>query len=72
MAKTVLGTLTNIERLGSSTNGNPRYAVTLNDSDTYRTLIDGSVGYEVTNHRVGSPVALTLGPRAAVIDMNAV
>lgn len=68
-SKTITGTLEWVERLGSSRNGNPRFAVTVDDTE-FRTQIDGSVGYEVSNHRVGSEITLVLGARSAVVDMR--
>lgn len=43
------GTVTNIQRLKSSANGNPRYTFELN-GDTYRTRVDSMLGYGLTNY----------------------
>ena len=42
------GILTVVERAASSLNGNPRYVVLL-AGITCRTMIDSSLGYEITN-----------------------
>jgi hypothetical protein len=42
------GILTNVKRLKSSTNGNPRYSFSIIDQ-TFRTGVDCSLGYVVTN-----------------------
>lgn len=43
------GTVTNIQRLKSSANGNPRYTFELNGT-TYRTGVDNMLGYGLTNY----------------------
>lgn len=69
--KTITGRLEQIERLNNSRDGNPRYAVTVGGYE-YRTGVDYSVGYEVSNHKVGAMVTLTLtGTHAAVLDIQA-
>lgn len=56
---TVTGRLDKAERLDASSAGNPRWEVTV-DGKKYRTEVNGSVGYDVDNHRVGRRVTLTL------------
>lgn len=56
---TVTGRLDKAERLNASSLGNPRWEVTV-DGKKYRTEVNGSVGYDVDNHRVGRRVTLTL------------
>lgn len=69
--RTVTGVLTNVERMKSSYYGNPRFALTLDGKDKYRTGVDAAVGYEVENHKVGRVVTLTLsGARDSVIGMR--
>jgi hypothetical protein len=68
--QTVTGRLTNITRLVSSSQGNPRFEVTLDGVKIYATIVDGSVGYSVENHRVGRLVTLTLTKSGLVEDMN--
>lgn len=63
---TVTGRLTSVDRLNSSRNGNPRFTLTLDDTNSYRTIVDGSVGYEVSNYRIGTMVTLTLNRREMV------
>jgi hypothetical protein len=67
--KTVTGRLTQVERLGVSRLGNPRFEITLDDSDTYTTQSDASVSYEVTNFRIGRQVTLKLTRNNRVIGM---
>lgn len=71
----VTGTLERVERMRSSANGNPRWAVTIDAggeySLTYHTGVDASVGYEVSNHRIGNRVVLVLeGKRESIVDMR--
>lgn len=53
------GTLEKVERMQSSYYGNPRFRLTV-AGETYPTQVDGSVGYEVTNFKVGREIILTL------------
>ena len=69
--KKITGRLSDVRRLQSSTYGNPRYAIVLDDqSKEHRTQIDGSVAYEVTNYRIGRRVTLTVDQWGAVVDMS--
>lgn len=72
--RTVTGRLTSKERVDTSRNGNPRWDITINDGTTYgttyRTIVDGSVGYDVGNYRQGTMVVLTLDKRDRVQWMN--
>lgn len=67
--RTVTGQLTHVDGLKSSHYGNPRFEITPDNETTYRTEVDGSVGYEVMNHRIGSRVTLTLTRSGAVMGM---
>jgi len=78
MAKAIVtsitGRLSYIERKPSSANGNPRYLVAIDlgneTANGYLTAVDGSVGYEVTNYRIGREVTLTLkGKRQYIVAM---
>jgi hypothetical protein len=67
---TITGRLTQVDRLPSSRYGNPRFEVTLDNADTYRTGVDAAVGYEVLNFRIGQQVTLTVqGSRRSVVRM---
>lgn len=72
MSKTneVTGTLTGTHRRNSSANGNPNFDIILDGAEIYRTSNDASVGYEVTNFRIGSTVRLTLTKAGRVTNMN--
>lgn len=54
-----IGTLEVIQRLPSSTNGNPRYLLRV-DGFTCKTAVDSSLGYCVTNYD-GKQVEATIG-----------
>lgn len=45
----LVGSVVSCERLSNSRNGNPRYEVTFNDGNWFKTQVDGSVGYEINN-----------------------
>lgn len=78
----VTGRITNVERVGTSTNGNPTHAITIRTPDgstsTYRTETDGSVGYGAQNYHPhsqehGSPRENTLtvrGKRERVVAID--
>ena len=53
-------TISNVERLGTSTNGNPTYRLTFEGGGTAETARDSGLAYEITNseYRQG-PVELT-------------
>lgn len=75
--KEVTGRLERVERLATSRNGNPRYAVTVDAggtySETYKTGVDASVNYDVPNHKVGRRVTLVIeGKRESIVDMREV
>lgn len=67
-AHEVTGRIVNIDRLRNSTNGNPRFAITLEFvtlgtiSQTWNTATDHAFGYEIGNpgFRVGSEVTITV------------
>ena len=46
---TDMGVISGITRLKNSRNGNPRWEVTLDNGNTYITMSDGYVGYEIDN-----------------------
>lgn len=73
----VTGTLSYVERRPSSRNGNPRFAIYIDTkglgcvTGVHLTRVDASVGYEITNYKLGRRVTLTLsGKREAVIGMR--
>jgi hypothetical protein len=54
------GTIAEVVRQGSSVNGNPRWAVTLDDGRRWLTQVDGQVGYVADNFRAGDRVLLVV------------
>ena len=42
-------TISHVERVGTSTNGNPTYDIFFTDHETARTQTDASIGYEIPN-----------------------
>lgn len=42
-------TIAKVERVGTSTNGNPTYTIYFEDHEPARTQTDGSIGYEISN-----------------------
>lgn len=64
------GTLEVIERLPSSTNGNPRYLLRI-DGVTCRTAVDSSYGYSITNYE-GKQVEATIGAHYGKATLNSV
>lgn len=63
------GTLTVIERLPSSRNGNPRYRAEV-DGYRFNTPVDSSYGYSITNHD-GKRVEVELGTHYGSLQLNA-
>lgn len=50
-------TITRVERLGTSVNGNPYYRLHLEDGTSLRTSVDSMINYSVTNHEnLNTPV----------------
>ena len=71
----ITGTLEGVQRERSSRNGNPRFSVTIDTggawAETYKTGVDASVAYEVTNYKRGQRVTLTLeGKRENIVNMT--
>ena len=66
-ARTLTGKLEVIRRLPSSRNGNPRYLLRV-DGTTFRTAVDSSHGYSVTNHD-GKSVRVTVGTHYGVATL---
>ena len=62
------GTLNIIRRLESSSNGNPRYLLSI-DGFTCRTMVDAMHGYEVTNYD-GREVSATIGTHYRKSTLN--
>lgn len=54
------GTIAEVVRHGSSANGNPRWAVTLDDGRRWLTQVDGQVGYMADNFRRGARVMVVV------------
>lgn len=63
---TVTGTVTDVQRIGCSVNGNPTYKITV-DGETYRTKSDAACSYAVSNYRPNRGVfhVVTMGLTAA-------
>lgn len=66
----ITATITEITRLDSSTNGNPRFEISFEGLPSRRTGTDSSVSYAVENHRVGDRVVVTLDGRKSIIDIE--
>lgn len=54
------GVIKKLERLPNSTNGNPRYAITLDNGNTYVTVGDGFIGYQIQNSEFVGPTVRLL------------
>jgi hypothetical protein len=55
------GVITKLERLKNSINGNPRFLVTLDNGNTYTTVADGFIGYQLqTSEFIGPTVRLLI------------
>ena len=65
-----VGIVTNIERLPSSLNGNPRYSFEC-DGYTIVTAVDSMHGYELTNYR-DKEVELTAGTHYGRLTLNTI
>ncbi|WP_020142297.1 hypothetical protein [Terracoccus sp. 273MFTsu3.1] len=60
-------TIEKVERLRSSTNGNPRWLVTFTDGATAKTQRDSSVGYSIDNRtNLGVPVLVKATPAGEI------
>ena len=64
------GILTIIQRCKQSSNGNPRYVVTL-DGYTCRTEVDSSLGYSITNYD-GCMVTAEIGTHYGTVTIQRV
>jgi len=58
---TYKGQVTQMKRMKSSVNGNPRYSVTVDNIVTACTAPDSSLGYTVKNIREGDRVEMVMG-----------
>lgn len=65
-----IGRLEIIERLPSSSNGNPRYLISV-DGFTCRTQVDSSHGYSITNY-AGEIVEATIGTHYGSATLNTI
>lgn len=55
------GVITKLERLRNSINGNPRFLITLDNGNTYTTVADGFIGYQLqTSEFIGPTVRLLI------------
>ncbi len=64
------GTLTNLTRLPSSINGNPRYEFEV-DGCSIRLAVDSSFGYEITNYNE-KRVIVTAGTHYGRLTLNTI
>jgi hypothetical protein len=64
----LIGTLKVIKRLPSSLNGNPRYLLEI-DGVTFKTAVDSSYGYAVTNFD-GKQVQASIGSHYGSATLN--
>lgn len=66
----VTGKIFMITRLKSSAMGNPRYEVTLDTKDSlprFKTQVNGSIGYSITNFKQNQLVTLKLEGKTDMI-----
>jgi hypothetical protein len=68
---TVVDTITNLERLNNSVNGNPRWRVLLANAGPKTTAPDAQVGHVIENseYREGQ-VSVTLNPEGQIIRVK--
>lgn len=65
------GRIDTIERIKNSTNGNPRFRITMLDGKALNTSPDAAFAYEVGNQglRPGDLVVLAINDRGAIVNM---
>ena len=66
MEKTVSGTVADMKRLRNSTNGIPRYQITLTDGREYKTYPDASFALELTHIWSETEVEMIIGRRDCI------
>lgn len=66
---TTLRTVSTIERIRSSKNGNPRFRVTFTDGSVARTKTDTAFAYELTPEWEGKGVLVMYDARGYIVDM---
>jgi hypothetical protein len=64
------GVITNIKRLPSSVNGNPRYSFQC-DGHTIKTAVDSMHGYAITNYE-NKEVTITVGTHYGSLTLNTI
>ena len=75
MAKTITydATISWLQRLNSSTNGNPRYAIHFEDEQgvpwSAKTQSDAGIAYALGNNFVGKRVSVKANPSGTVYDV---
>ena len=78
--QTITGKLTNLKRLSSSINGNPRFQATIEITEkikgqnyeiTFKTSVDSSLGYSIQNFDDLKVVA-TIGWHYNVLTLNSI
>jgi hypothetical protein len=66
----ITGTVTDLKRLKSSYNGNPRYSFVL-DGYTIKTPVDSSFGYSISNYE-NKVMGATIGTHYNVLCLNSI
>lgn len=64
-------TIAELKRLRSSTNGNPRFAVTFTNGQTAETGKDSQVAYKIENSEYQDvPVVVTFTPAGRIVNVQ--
>lgn len=69
--KTIIGVISNIERLNSSYNGNPRFSCDI-DAVKHKTMVDCSTGYAIQNFKSGDIVQVTTGSHYGIKSIRGI
>ena len=77
--ETINGQISNIDRVRSSRNGNPRYRMTISSGtgDGYKCYVvyttpDSSLGYTISNYRSGDAVTAEIGWHYGVLSLASI
>ena len=74
--ETVTGQISNIDRVRSSRNGNPRYRMTISSGTgecyVVYTTPDSSLGYTISNYRSGDAVTAEIGWHYGVLSLASI
>lgn len=66
MEQTVTGTVAKMVRLRNTTNGNPRYQITLTDGREYKTYPDANFTHAMTHIWSETEVEMVIGRRGCI------